>query len=38
MRRFGLDSTARASFAAYTTRAEIDALAEALARVRTFFA
>lgn len=37
MHRFGLDSTARASFAAYTTRSEIDALAEALARVRTFF-
>jgi cysteine desulfurase/selenocysteine lyase len=38
MRRFGIDSTARASFAAYTTPAEIDALAEALVRVREFFA
>lgn len=37
MRRFGLDSTARASFAAYTTIAEIDYLAEQLARVRAFF-
>jgi cysteine desulfurase/selenocysteine lyase len=37
-RRFGLDSTARASFGIYTTHAEIDALAEALDRVRTFFA
>ena len=37
MRRFGLDSTARASFAAYTTTAEIDHLAEQLARVRAFF-
>jgi len=37
MRRFGLDSTARASFAAYTTAAEIDFLAEQLARVRAFF-
>jgi len=37
MRRFGLDSTVRASFAAYTTRAEIDFLAEQLARVRLFF-
>ena len=36
-RRFGLDSTARASFGVYTTHAEIDALAEALERVRTFF-
>ncbi len=38
MRRFGLDSTARASFGVYTTRAEIDALADALVRVREFFA
>ncbi len=37
MRRFGLDSTTRASFGVYTTRSEIDALAEALTRVRTFF-
>jgi cysteine desulfurase/selenocysteine lyase len=38
MRRFGVDSTARASFGLYTTHAEIDALAEALIRVREFFA
>jgi cysteine desulfurase/selenocysteine lyase len=37
MHRLGLDSTARASFALYTTHAEIDALAESLERVRTFF-
>jgi cysteine desulfurase/selenocysteine lyase len=38
MQRLELDSTARASFGIYTTHAEIDALATALARVRTFFA
>jgi cysteine desulfurase/selenocysteine lyase len=38
MHRFGLESTARASFAIYTTRAEIDALADTLVRVREFFA
>jgi cysteine desulfurase/selenocysteine lyase len=38
MRRFGLDSTARASFGVYTTMAEIDALADTLIRVREFFA
>ena len=37
MRRFGVDSTARASFALYTTMDEIDALADALAKVREFF-
>jgi cysteine desulfurase/selenocysteine lyase len=37
MQRLGLDSTARASFALYTTHAEIDVLAENLRRVRTFF-
>ena len=37
MRRFGVDSTARASFGVYTTHAEIDALADTLARVREFF-
>jgi cysteine desulfurase/selenocysteine lyase len=37
MRRLGIDSTARASFAAYTLPSEIDALADALARVREFF-
>jgi len=38
MRRLNLDSTARASFGVYTTMAEIDALADGLERVRTFFA
>ena len=38
MRRLGLDSTARCSFALYTTREEIDALAAALDRVSEFFA
>jgi len=38
MHRLGLDSTARASFGVYTTHEEIDALAEALIRVREFFA
>jgi cysteine desulfurase/selenocysteine lyase len=38
MRRLGIDSSARASFAVYTTREEIDALADALVRVREFFA
>jgi cysteine desulfurase / selenocysteine lyase len=37
MRRFGVESTARASFGVYTTHAEIDALADTLARVREFF-
>ena len=37
MRRFDLDSTARASFGVYTTHAEIDALADGLIRVREFF-
>jgi cysteine desulfurase/selenocysteine lyase len=37
MHRFGLESTARASFAVYTTRAEIDFLADALVHVREFF-
>ena len=38
MRRLGLDSTARASFGIYTTHEEVDALADALTRVREFFA
>ena len=38
MHRFGLESTARASFGVYTTHQEIDALADALVRVREFFA
>ena len=37
MRRLGLDSTARATFGMYTTRDEIDALANTLIRVREFF-
>ncbi len=37
MRRFGVDSTARASFGVYTTHGEIDALADTLERVRVFF-
>ena len=37
MHRFGLESTARASFGIYTTHGEIDALADALVRVREFF-
>jgi cysteine desulfurase/selenocysteine lyase len=37
MHRFGLESTARASFGIYTTHEEIDALAESLIRVREFF-
>ncbi|HTU55539.1 MAG TPA: cysteine desulfurase [Acetobacteraceae bacterium] len=37
MRRFGVDSTARASFALYTTAGEIDALTDALGKVREFF-
>jgi cysteine desulfurase/selenocysteine lyase len=37
MRRFGLESTARASFGVYTTHAEIDFLADTLIRVREFF-
>lgn len=37
MRRLGLDSTARASFGLYTTREEIDALADTLLRIREFF-
>ncbi|MGE0222833.1 MAG: aminotransferase class V-fold PLP-dependent enzyme [Acetobacteraceae bacterium] len=37
MRRFNLDSSARASFGVYTMPEEIDALADALVRVREFF-
>src|ERR1700733_3696224 len=37
MHRFGLESTARASFGIYTTLEEIDFLADALVRVREFF-
>ena len=38
MQARGLDSTARASFGIYTTHEEIDVLADALERVREFFA
>jgi cysteine desulfurase/selenocysteine lyase len=37
MQRFGLAATARASFGIYNTRAEVDALAEALQSVNEFF-
>jgi cysteine desulfurase/selenocysteine lyase len=37
LKRFGVTSTCRASFAMYNTRAEIDALAEALDKARSFF-
>ncbi|MGA9764769.1 MAG: aminotransferase class V-fold PLP-dependent enzyme, partial [Rhodomicrobium sp.] len=35
--RFGLTATCRASFGLYNTRAEVDALAEALQRAERFF-
>lgn len=38
LQRFGVTSTCRASFAMYNTKAEIDALAEALEKARRFFA
>ena len=38
MRRFGMTSSARASFALYNTLEEADAFAEALSKTRTFFA
>ena len=38
MKRFGVTSTARASFALYNTLEEADAFAEALTRAQTFFA
>jgi cysteine desulfurase/selenocysteine lyase len=38
MRRFGVTSSARASFALYNTLAEADAFADALIKTRTFFA
>jgi cysteine desulfurase/selenocysteine lyase len=37
MHRFGLESTARASFGVYTTHEEIDYLADSLVQVREFF-
>jgi cysteine desulfurase / selenocysteine lyase len=36
--RFGLEGTCRASFGLYTTREEVDVLADALTRAREFFA
>ena len=38
MRRFGVPATARASFAFYNTREEVDALVRGLRRVRSVFA
>ena len=38
MRRYGLPATARASFAFYNTRDEVDALVRGLGRVRSVFA
>jgi cysteine desulfurase/selenocysteine lyase len=38
MDRLGVAATCRASFAMYNTRAEVDALAEALIKARAFFA
>ena len=35
--RFGVAATARASFAAYNTLAEVDALATAILRAQKFF-
>ena len=37
MQRFGVTSTCRASFGLYNTRAEVDALVEALEKARKFF-
>jgi len=38
MARFGVTATCRASFGAYNTSDEVDALAEAIARAQSFFA
>jgi cysteine desulfurase/selenocysteine lyase len=38
MQRFGVDATARASFALYNTREEVDALVEGIKKVREVFA
>ena len=38
LRRFGVTSTCRASFGLYNTRAEVDALVDALDQARKFFA
>jgi cysteine desulfurase/selenocysteine lyase len=38
MRRFGVTSSLRASFALYNTEAEVDAFVDALNRTQAFFA
>lgn len=38
LERFGVPATCRASFALYNTRAEVDALADALVKAQAFFA
>jgi len=38
MQRFGIPATARASFALYNTREEVDALVSGLRKVREVFA
>jgi cysteine desulfurase/selenocysteine lyase len=38
MQRFGIAATARASFALYNTREEVDALVEGIQKVREVFA
>jgi cysteine desulfurase/selenocysteine lyase len=38
MHRFGIAATARASFALYNTREEVDALVEGIQKVREVFA
>jgi cysteine desulfurase / selenocysteine lyase len=38
MRRFGVTSSARASFALYNTEEEADAFVDALTRTQAFFA
>jgi cysteine desulfurase/selenocysteine lyase len=37
MQRFGIAATARASFALYNTREEVDALVEGILKVREVF-
>ncbi|HHN66828.1 MAG TPA: aminotransferase class V-fold PLP-dependent enzyme, partial [Thermopetrobacter sp.] len=37
LQRFGVKSTCRASFALYNMELEIDALAEAIEKAKTFF-
>ena len=38
LKRFGVTSTCRASFALYNTREEVDCLVQALTRAQEFFA